>query len=169
VTATGRPAIFFDRDGVLNIDSGYVHRVDQFEWTPAALEAIRLCNLRGYFVFVVTNQSGIARGLYSEADVIALHHWMRERAVESGARIDALEYCPHHPDAEVARYRLACDCRKPAAGLIRRLMTNWTVDLHRSLLVGDRESDLAAARAAGIRGHLYPGGRLDDFIRPLLG
>lgn len=166
---TARPAAFLDRDGVLNFDRGYPHRPDQIDWIAGAAAAVRLLNRRGYRVFVVTNQGGVARGYYGEQDVRALHRWMADRLAESGARVDAFYYCPHHPTEGVPPYRIACDCRKPRPGMLLQAMADWPVRREGSFLIGDRETDLAAADAAGIPGHLFPGGDLAAFVARLLG
>jgi D-glycero-D-manno-heptose 1,7-bisphosphate phosphatase len=163
-----RPAIFFDRDGVLNEDTGYVHRVDQFQWMPGAREAVRWANDAGYYTFVVTNQAGVAHGLYEEEAIRRLHDWMRDELGVAGAHIDAFEYCPFHPQGKVERYSQHSEFRKPAPGMLYKLMGDWPVDLERSLMIGDRPTDLEAATAAGVRGHLYKGGNLLSVLRPLL-
>lgn len=164
-----RPALFLDRDGVVNVEKGYLHKQSDFEWMPGAREAIRLANDKGWLVFVVTNQAGVARGLYEERDVHALHDFMQEELAAVGAHIDAFEYCPHHPDGVRAEYKKHCDRRKPGAGMIRDLLKAWPVNTPRSFLVGDMAHDVAAAETAGIRGHLFPGGDLKAFVAPLLG
>jgi D,D-heptose 1,7-bisphosphate phosphatase len=164
-----RPAAFLDRDGVLNEDTGYVHRSDQVRWVEGARETVRWLNDAGYFVFIVTNQAGVARGFYSEDHVNDLHDWMNLELRKSGAHIDCVEFCPYHPEGTVERYRRASDLRKPAPGMVKKLLAEWPVDAARSFLVGDRSTDLEAADAAGIRGHLFPsGGNLLDFVRKLL-
>ena len=162
---TLRPAVFLDRDGTLNADTGYLHRIEDFRWMPQAREAIRYLNDRGYLVFVVTNQSGVARGYYTEEDVARLHAWMREDLRRLGAHVDDIRYCPHLPDATVERYRQVCGCRKPAAGMLTDLLAAWPVDRGGSLMIGDKPSDLAAAAAAGIRGVRYQGGSLLELCR----
>ncbi|OCK57496.1 HAD family hydrolase [Bradyrhizobium sp. LMTR 3] len=163
-----RPAVFFDRDGVLNQDSGYVFEVSKLRWIDGAREAVKAANDAGYFVFVVTNQSGVARGLYQESHVEALHRWMADELTKIGAHIDAFEYCPYHPDAVIERYRQVSQRRKPAPGMINDLLERFPVDVSRSILIGDKPIDLEAARAAGVQGYLYSGGHLAQFLRPLL-
>lgn len=143
-------AAFIDRDGVLNEERAFVHRIEDFAFVPGAIEALRALKAAGYLLVVVTNQSGIARGLYSEADYLALTAYMRERLAAEGISLDAVEYCPHLPDAPVARYRVECDCRKPKPGMLRRAIQALDIEPGTSLLVGDRPSDLEAGRAAGI-------------------
>ncbi len=164
-----RPAVFFDRDGVLNRDTGYVFRPDDLVWMPGAREAVKAVNDAGWFAFVVSNQSGIARGYYTEDDVLLLHDWMASELAGHGAHIDAFEYCPDHPEGKVEPYRRENHDRKPGPGMLKKLMARFGVDSSRSFLVGDRESDLAAAAAAGIAGHLYKGGDLARFVEDRLG
>ncbi len=159
-----RPAVFFDRDGVLNRDIGYLHRPQEFEWLEGAKEAIRLCNDAGYLVFVVTNQAGVARGHYGEDDVRALHSWMNSELAAQGAHIDAFEYCPHHPEGVSVQYRRACSRRKPEPGMLLDLLSQWPVDRQASFLIGNMQSDLDAAAGAGIRAYLYQGGNLAEFV-----
>ena len=163
-----RPAAFFDRDGIINLDSGYLHRPDDFVLMPGVVEAIRACNQAGFWVFVVTNQGGIGLGLYDEAAVDRLHEHMRAELAQYGAYIDDIRYCGHHPDAVNAHYRAVCDWRKPGAGMILDLMRVWPVDAAASFLIGDRQRDVAAARAAGIAGHLYEGGDFARLVRVLI-
>ncbi len=160
-----RGAVFFDRDGTLNYDPGYTYRIDTFRWISGAREAIRAVNDAGLFAFVVTNQSGVARGFYQEVDVEALHRWMGEDLRRMGAHVDAFAFCPHHPDGNVTGYDRPCRRRKPAPGMLADLMASWPVDPARSIVIGDSACDLSAASAAGILGALFSGGRLDEFLR----
>lgn len=163
-----RPAVFFDRDGVLNRDIGYLFESHRLIWIDGAREAVKAVNEMGYYAFVVTNQSGVARGLYEEADVQKLHDWMAAELGKIGAHIDAFEYCPFHPDGTVERYRQVSHRRKPSPGMINDLLERFAVDVERSFLVGDQPTDLEAARAAGLKGHLFPGSNLELFLKPLL-
>jgi D-glycero-D-manno-heptose 1,7-bisphosphate phosphatase len=162
------PAVFLDRDGVLNADVGYVHRPDQVVWIDGARDAIKACNAAGAFVFVTSNQSGVARGYYEESAVRTLHEWMRAELASAGARVDAFEFCPHFLDGTVVRYRRHCRRRKPEPGMILDLLEAWPVERARSILIGDKMTDLAAGEAAGIRSFLFAGGNLHEFVAPLL-
>ncbi len=160
-----RRAAFLDRDGVLNRDDNYVHRSDQVIWIDGAIETVRWLNDAGYYVFVVTNQAGVARGYYAEEAVHELHAWMQHEMQKYGAHIDAFEYCPFHPEGTVERYRQVSPLRKPEPGMILKLMKEWTIEPAGSFLVGDRDIDLQAAAAAGIKGHKFERGNLLDFVR----
>ena len=159
------PAVFLDRDGVINVDRGYVGRPADFFLIDGAAEAISLLNQSGYLVFVVTNQSGIGRGLYTEADFEVVTAHMRSLLAERGAYIDDIRHCPFHPEAKIARYRQQHPWRKPAPGMILDILLHWEVDIESSFLIGDSPRDVAAATAAGIDGYLFDGGDLLSFVQ----
>lgn len=138
-----RPAVFLDRDGTINVEKNYLHRVADWEWIPGAPEAIARLNRVGYLVVVVTNQAGVARGLYTERDIHVLHDHVSAELAEHGARVDAYYHCPHHPD-----FDLACACRKPAPGMILRAIADLDIDRSRSWMVGDKAVDAQAGEAA---------------------
>jgi D-glycero-D-manno-heptose 1,7-bisphosphate phosphatase len=145
-----RKAAFIDRDGVLNEERAFVHRLEDFAFVAGAVEALRALQTAGYLLVVITNQSGIARGLYSEAEYLALTAHMRDSLQAAGVRLDAVEYCPHLSDAPVERYRVDCDCRKPKPGMLKRAIAALDIDPAASFLVGDRLSDIEAGRSARI-------------------
>lgn len=157
-------AVFFDRDGTLNVDTGYLHDKADFVWIEGAIEAIKRCRQAGFLVIVVTNQSGVARGYYTERDVNELHEWMNYELAQYGTRIDRFYYCPHHPVATVAAYQKNCHCRKPHTGMIDAACADFNIDRNRSWLVGDRPTDMQTAEAAGLRGILYASGSLLDLL-----
>jgi len=148
-----RPAAFLDRDGVINVDHGYVFEPARLEFTPTAIEGIRLLNEAGYPVLVVTNQSGVARGMYGVAEVEAFHAHMNAVLGAAGAHVDAFYYCPYHPEGTVADYAIDHEDRKPGIGMIRRAMREWDVGAEGSFLIGDKQTDLDTASAAGIIGY----------------
>lgn len=162
------PMVFFDRDGVLNEEVDYAFRIDQIVWVQGAFAAVRRLNQLGYRVVVVTNQSGVGRGFYTEEDVRVLHVEMNRIMAENGARIDAFYYAPHHPQATVAAYRVDHEDRKPRPGMLLKAMKAFPTQMQRSFLIGDRATDLEAAKAAGVAGFLFKGGDLDGFVRECL-
>lgn len=141
----GDRAVFLDRDGVINVDRGYVHRIEDFEFVPGIPFMLRELQLDGWRLVVVTNQSGIGRGLFSEDDYERVTQHMREQLAAHGVRLDGVYHCPHAPDQ-------GCGCRKPKPGMLLRAAASLGLDLSRSVLVGDKESDMQAAHAAGLKG-----------------
>jgi D-glycero-D-manno-heptose 1,7-bisphosphate phosphatase len=139
-------AVFLDRDGTLNVDKGYAHRIEDWEWLPGAVDAIAALKKAGFLVIVITNQAGIARGYYSGADVTRLHAWMNEELEKYGTRIDGFYYCPHHPE-----HGGECECRKPRPGMLFQARQDFDIDFSRSWLIGDKASDIQASVAAGVK------------------
>jgi D-glycero-D-manno-heptose 1,7-bisphosphate phosphatase len=162
---TLRAAVLLDRDGVLNVDHGYVGEPERLEWIAGARRALGALNRAGVLVIVVTNQSGVARGLYDLAAVEVLHARMQADLAEHGAHVDAFYVCPYHPDARVEAFRHPDHPdRKPNPGMIVRAIAEWRIDPARALMVGDQDSDLEAARRAGVAGVRFPGGDLARFL-----
>ena len=160
-----RPALFLDRDGVLNEDQGFVHKWEDFRWIAGARETVAAFNRAGWLVIVVTNQSGVGRGYYTEADMHVLHAHMQADLAAAGARIDAFYHAPQHPDSPSAAYRHPDPpLRKPNPGMILQALSDWPIDREASLLVGDKASDLEAASRAGVRAVLFEGGDLRAFL-----
>lgn len=157
-----------DRDGVLNRDKAYLYKKEDVEWIEGCREAVAFLNGLGCRVIVVTNQSGVARGYFTEAEVRELHGWMAAEIAQAGGVISAFYYCPHLPGAPVAAYDKECDCRKPKPGMIRQALRDWGVSPEKAFLIGDSPRDVEAAEAAGIRGYLFREGSLLDFVQQIL-
>ena len=137
-----RKAVFLDRDGTINIDKGYVYQIKDFEFIEKVPEAIAEMKRLGYLVIVLSNQSGVARGYYSEDEVAELHKYLNEQLRKSGTEIDGFYFCPHHPDGIVGRYRRQCGCRKPGIGMLQHAVQDFGIDVGNSWIAGDRERDL---------------------------
>lgn len=159
-------AVFLDRDGVITHDPPhYAHRIDQLKLIPKSAEAIGLLNENGFKVVVVSNQAGVARGYYQEKDVEIYNSAMKKELEKNDAYIDAIYYCPHHPDAKMDAYRRDCDCRKPKPGMLKRAEKDLNLDLKRSFLVGDKMSDIEAGYRAGCKTILVLTGHGSDELK----
>ena len=149
-----RPAVFLDRDGTLNIDAGYLDRKERLMLFPWSLDSVRLLRRAGYAVVVVTNQSGVGRGMIEESFVEEVHQIIQSRLVDIGEKLDGHYYCPHEPSASIEAFRVDCDCRKPKPGLVTRAARDLGLDVERSIVVGDKWSDIGLAKQTGARGVL---------------
>ncbi|MGR6840368.1 D-glycero-beta-D-manno-heptose 1,7-bisphosphate 7-phosphatase [Aliivibrio wodanis] len=145
-----KPAVFLDRDGVINVDRGYVHKRDDFEYIDGVFNAVKKCKDMGYLLVLVTNQSGIARGMFTEEQFETLTEWMDWNFAENDIDFDGIYYCPHHPEATVEQYKEACDCRKPNPGMFISAQTFLDIDMENSVMIGDKKEDMMAAQAAGV-------------------
>ena len=164
-----RPAAFLDRDGVLNQDTGYPYRPSDIVWCVGAARAVRMLNAAGLLVVVVTDQSGVARGLFTEQDVLALHHWMAGELAACGAKVHGWYFCPYHSVGSVRAYfHPNHPDRKPNPGMLLRAARETAIDLPSSFLIGDKPSDVAAAQAAGMPGYLFRAKDLSRFVARIL-
>lgn len=151
------PAVFLDRDNTLNVDHGYTHRIEDFAWIPGAPEALELFHRHGLACFLVTNQGGIGKGLFSIAQMTAFNDHLCREAEGAGGRITDIAFCAHHPQAVEARWKTPCSHRKPEPGMILALAERWNIDLAASVMIGDRDSDVAAGTAAGCHAYKFDG------------
>ena len=145
-----KPAVFLDRDGVINVDRGYVHKRDEFEYIDGVFDAVKKCKDMGYLLVLVTNQSGIARGMFTEEQFETLTEWMDWNFAENDIDFDGIYYCPHHPEATVEQYKEECDCRKPSPGMFMSAQSFLDIDMENSVMIGDKKEDMMAAQAAGV-------------------
>jgi D-glycero-D-manno-heptose 1,7-bisphosphate phosphatase len=144
-------ALFLDRDGVINVDHGYVYKAIDFDFIDGIFDLVKRANEQGYKVIVVTNQSGIGRGMYTESDFVELSKWMVSKFAQHGAIINDVLYCPHHPKAELEQYKKVCACRKPNSGMLNTAAAQHNISLTNSIMVGDKLSDVEAAIKAGLQ------------------
>lgn len=159
---------FLDRDGVLNEDSGYLFRSSELIWVDGALAALARLRRAGYRVVVVTNQSGVARGFFTEDDVQQLHQWMQRCIALHGGEVSAFYYCPYLSDAPLEHYKIDHPDRKPQPGMLLKAARQFPTDLSKSFMIGDKETDMQAAAAMGVQGFLFNGENLDDFVADCL-
>lgn len=162
-----KPAIFIDRDNTLTHDHGYTHDIADFVWVTGAVDALRLFADAGLDIFIVTNQGGIGRGLFTQADMRAFHHHLTSELGKSGVKITDIAFCPHHPKAVVDRLKTPCDCRKPKPGMILRLAETWSIDLSLSVMIGDSEKDVKAGHDAGCHAYRFNGGNLAELAQQI--
>ena len=144
------PAIFLDRDGTINVDHGYVHESDNFQFIPGVIDAMRELKKMGYALVVVTNQSGIARDIFTEDTFMHLTEWMDWSLADREIDLDGIYYCPHHPEGTREEYRQQCDCRKPQPGMLLSAQKELNIDMSASYMVGDKIDDMLAGKAAGV-------------------
>ena len=163
-----RAGLILDRDGVINIDKAYVYRQEDFEWVDGAIDTIKWLRSIGYHVFIVTNQSGIAKAYYTEEDMHKLHNWMLAEMKIAGAHIDQIYYCPYHAEGTIEKYRLDSDLRKPKPGMLLKAFEEWPIIKDGSFMIGDNPTDVAAAEAAGIKGYLFKDKNLLTFTKNLV-
>jgi len=161
-------AILFDRDGVLIRDTGFPHLPEHLIWTDGALSLLAWLKNRSTLALVATNQSGVARGYFPLAAVEQFHELMSSQVEFAGGRLDRIAFCPHLESGVVPPFNVSCSCRKPKPNLLLSLLQEFRLQPHEAIMIGDRQSDLQAALAAGVRGHLFESGNLDQFVRPLL-
>ncbi|MDO6707830.1 D-glycero-beta-D-manno-heptose 1,7-bisphosphate 7-phosphatase [Photobacterium sp. 1_MG-2023] len=145
-----KPAVFIDRDGVINVDHGYVHTVDDFEYVEGVFDACKKLKAMGYLLVLVTNQAGIARGMYTEDEFLTLTEWMDWNFVDNGVEFDGIYYCPHHPTEGQGDYLQDCNCRKPKPGMFLSARDFLKIDMARSVMIGDKTDDMKAAEAAEV-------------------
>lgn len=143
-------ALFLDRDGVINVEKNYVHKISEFEFIPEIFGILKKYQEEGFLIFVVTNQAGIARNYYTEEDVIRLNNWMVEKLRQKGIVISGVYYCPHHPDISGE-----CECRKPKPGMILKAIKEYNINPEQSVLIGDKESDIQAGLNAKIGKNIF--------------
>ncbi|MBA5808499.1 D-glycero-beta-D-manno-heptose 1,7-bisphosphate 7-phosphatase [Morganella morganii] len=146
----GIPAVFLDRDGTINADTGYLHEIDDFQFIENAIEAMQAIKQMGYALIIVTNQSGIARGMFTEDQFMHLTEWMDWSLADRGVDLDGIYYCPHHPEGTVEEFRQVCNCRKPAPGMLLDAQKHLKIDMGNSYMVGDKLDDMLAGRAAEV-------------------
>ena len=164
-------AIFLDRDGVINKEVNYLHKIKDFEFTEGCIEALKTLQSHGYLLFIITNQAGIGRGYYTEDDFHQLNNWMLTELTKHDVTITEVRFCPHHPEQGIGKYKLNCECRKPKTGLITPLIEKYNIDTSKSILIGDKMSDIEAGYAAKISTLILvrSGHELPCNIPPLVG
>ena len=158
-------AVFLDRDGTINIEKHYLYKIEEFEFVTGVLEGLKLLQQMGYSLVIVTNQSGIGRGYYSEDDFLKLNNWMLLSLEESGIHVEKVYYCPHLPDAKIEEYRVECNCRKPALGMYEEAIREFDIDLSQSFAVGDKLRDCSICESTACRGFLIGSNEKEEIIQ----
>ncbi|MGJ8694378.1 MAG: D-glycero-beta-D-manno-heptose 1,7-bisphosphate 7-phosphatase [Thalassotalea sp.] len=149
-TTNLKPAIFLDRDGVINKEINYLHKIEDFEFTQGCISALQKMQASGYLLFIITNQAGIGRGYYTEEDFHTLNTWMLNTLKKNNIHITEVRFCPHHPTNGIGEYKIDCNCRKPKTGMLKPLIDNYQIDTQKSILIGDKLSDITAGESANI-------------------
>ncbi len=157
-----QPAVFLDRDGTINIEKNYLYRIEDFRYIEGVITALKKLYEAGFLLVIITNQSGIARGYYTEEDYLKLNEWLISDLKKKGIVIARSYYCPHYPQARVKKYRVVCDCRKPGAELFKRAISELNIDVGKSYAVGDKMRDLAICAEQPVQGILLQEGNKDD-------
>lgn len=157
-------AVFLDRDGTINVEKDYLYKIEDFEFLPGVIEALRELQDNGFLLIVITNQSGVARGYYKEKDCVKLNNWMVKRLKREGVNISHVYYCPHHPEASIAKYRMNCSCRKPGVKLFEQAVKDYNLDLSRCVAIGDKIRDCAICSETECRGYLINNNEKDEII-----
>ncbi|MBQ0067933.1 MAG: HAD family hydrolase [Phascolarctobacterium sp.] len=165
--STQNKAILFDRDGTLNVDVDYLYRQEDFCWMPEAVNALLWLKQKGYELYVVTNQSGIARGYYTLEDMQRLHKYMNDELKKYGTEIKKFYFCPHLKDGKIKEFAVDCSCRKPKPGMILQCLQENNLLAENCVVIGDKQRDLGSAEQAGVKGYLYQGGSLLEFVKKI--
>lgn len=147
-------AVFLDRDGTINKDKGYLYRIEDFEFIPGSIEGLKIFQDAGYKLILITNQSGIARGYYTEKDYKVLTEWLLRQFYDVGIEIARCYYCPHHPEAKILKYRFECECRKPAISLFQKAVNDFNLDLDNCIAIGDRVRDCCICKYSKCKGYI---------------
>lgn len=157
-------AIFLDRDGTINVDKEYLSKIEDFEYLPGVIDGLKILQDVGYKLIIITNQSGIARGYYTEEDFLKLNNWMVQDLRGRGIEISKVYYCPHHPEGKIEKYRIDCDCRKPKLGMYQRAIKDFDIDISESWTIGDKIRDSEICQTTDCRGYLISNLEKSDII-----
>ena len=164
-----KPALFLDRDDTVIVDTGYMYELSDFKWISGAAEALKFAKAHQIQVFIVTNQGGIGKGIFSESQMHDFHKHLLYEAEQAGGHITDIAFCPHHPQAIIPELKTPCTCRKPKPGMLHILADKWQIDISASVMIGDRQSDIDAGEAAGCHSVLFdPNTNLYDTVRSAL-